>query len=132
MARDGEQVDVEIIDVDRDLADRLGGICVKEDFLLPAQRTDFFQWLNNADLVVDCHDGDQGGVGSHSFLQLLHVNETIGLHGQVSDVKAALLEVSAGIEHAFMVRLTGYNVSPFVFVEAGHAFDGEIVGFCGT
>lgn len=45
MAADGHEVDVEVVDVDGDFADRLRSVRVEEDLLGPAQLADLLQWL---------------------------------------------------------------------------------------
>ena len=55
----GEKIDIEIADVERDVADRLNGIRMKQDFPLPTESTDFVDWLKAANLVIGMHDGDE-------------------------------------------------------------------------
>ena len=52
MAADRHEVDIEIINIDGYLADRLGSVGVEKYFLVPADLTDFLDWLNYTDFVV--------------------------------------------------------------------------------
>ena len=42
---------------------------------------DLFERLDHSDLVVDGHDGDEGGVGSECGPELVQIDETISLDG---------------------------------------------------
>jgi len=48
-------VDVQILDVDRQLAQRLSRVSVKEDLLLATEFANSFDRLHHTDLVVDEH-----------------------------------------------------------------------------
>ena len=52
---DGEQVDAEVVDVDRDLADRLRGVAVQQDAVAAGDRGDVRNALKGARLVVGVH-----------------------------------------------------------------------------
>ena len=56
---DREQIDAEISNIDGDFAERLGGIGVHEDAVLPADGGDLPNRLERADLVVRVHHGDE-------------------------------------------------------------------------
>ena len=53
MAADRHEVDIKLIDINRNLSDGLGRVGVEEYFLVPAYLSDFFDWLNHTDFVVD-------------------------------------------------------------------------------
>ena len=56
---DGRHVHLQIVDVERNLADRLHGVGVEQDALLLRDRADLGDRLNHADLVVGGHDRDE-------------------------------------------------------------------------
>ena len=53
MAADRHEVDIKLIDINRNLADGLGRVGVEEYFLVPAYLSDFLDGLNHTDFVVD-------------------------------------------------------------------------------
>ena len=56
---DGEQVDAQIVNIHRDLADRLGGVGVDERAALLGHGRQFPDRLDRSGLVVGVHDGDE-------------------------------------------------------------------------
>lgn len=132
MPADGHQVDVHRVDVDRDLPNRLRCVGVEGNFVLSAERTEFCDRLDGTYLVVDKHDGDERGVGADGCFYLFKVEAAVGLDWEVGDVKALLLEVAAGVEHAFVLGDGGDDVAFFVAVEVGDALDRDVVGLGGT
>ena len=71
VATDGHEVNVEVIDVNGDLASGLRAVCVEEHLALTAQLTDFLEGLNDSNLIVHCHHGNKHCIGTNGFLQLL-------------------------------------------------------------
>ena len=53
------QVDLQLVDVERNLADRLHRVGVEQDALLLRDRADLGDRLDDADLVVGGHDRDE-------------------------------------------------------------------------
>ena len=88
--------------------------------------------LDDADLVVDRHDRDERSGGTQRFLELLEVDQAVGLDGEVSDLEAFLLEATARVEHTLVLGLGGDNVVLFGLVEMGDTLDGHVVGLGGT
>jgi hypothetical protein len=106
MSAHTQHVDAHLVHVDLDLPDGLGGVGVEPDALVSvADFADLFQGLDDADLVVDSHDGDEGGVGSDGGFELGKGDETVLLDGEVGDVEAVLGEVSARVEDALVLLL---------------------------
>lgn len=120
------------VDVDGDLSDGLGSIGVEEDLLGSTQSANLSNGLDHTNLVVDGHDGHQSSVGSNGGLQLLHVNETGGQNGQVSDLEALILQVSARVQNALVLGLGGDDVSLSALVEPGNTLDDHVVGLGGA
>eukprot|EP00982_Pelagococcus_subviridis_P005219 29560-Pelagococcus_subviridis.AAC.3 len=120
---DREQVDLHVLDVDRDLPHRLRGVRVKEHLALAAQLADRLQRLHDADLVVHRHHRDDRGVVADRAAQLLEVDQTVRLHGQVRHVPPALLQPPARVQHALVVRLRRDDVLLLPRVEIRDALD---------
>ena len=53
---------------------------------------------DHAGLVVRHHHGDDGGVGPDGFLEQMHVERSVALHGQIGDIVALLLEELAEVD----------------------------------
>mmetsp|Transcript_36943 Transcript_36943/g.119160 ORF Transcript_36943/g.119160 Transcript_36943/m.119160 type:complete len:513 (-) Transcript_36943:27-1565(-) len=132
VGRDGQQGDVHLGHVDRDLADALGAVGVEEDTFVLADLANLIDRLQDTDLVVHVHDGDQRGVWADRLLQLLQVDDAVGAHGQVCHIPSVLhLQAAAGGEHALVLRLRGDDVLLLAAVEGGHALDSHVVGLGG-
>ena len=80
MTAQRHQIDVEVIDVDRNLAESLGCIRVEESFLASANLSNGFQILDNSDLVVDKHQADAEGFRCNAFSDLNSANNRIELN----------------------------------------------------
>jgi hypothetical protein len=83
---------------------------VEENFILSANLSNFFDGLYDSDLVVNHNDRDDDGVRSNSLLELLQINQTIGLYGQISHIEAQFLQVTAAVKHALVVDLRSDNM----------------------
>ena len=55
---EGEQVNIQLIHIQRDFPVGLDGITVEQDASLPADRTNFFHGLHDPDFIVGSHDRD--------------------------------------------------------------------------
>src|SRR5476651_2236413 len=127
VAGDAHQVDVHRLDIDRDLADGLGGIGMEESLLLAADLADLGQRLDDANLVVHRHDRHHHRLVGDGSAQLLEIDQAVLLHRQIGDREAFLLEMAAGIEHALVLGHGGDDVVLAVLVELRDAADGEII-----
>lgn len=83
---------------------------MEENFILSANLSNFFDGLYDSDLVVNHNDRDDDGVRSNSLLELLQINQTIGLYGQISHIEAQFLQVAAAVKHALVVDLRSDNM----------------------
>ena len=83
---------------------------MEENFILSANLSNFFDGLYDSDLVVNHNDRDDDGVRSNSLLELLQINQTIGLYGQISHIEAQFLQVAAAVKHALVVNLRSDNM----------------------
>jgi hypothetical protein len=104
VAGEREHIDVVGLHVDGDLADGLDGVGVEEDAFLVADFADFTNWLDDADFVVCVHDGDKDGFvrafGDDGALEVVNVDEAVGLDGEIGDDVAQLLELLASVRIA--------------------------------
>jgi len=121
VAADGHEINIEGVDINVNLADGLSCVCVEEHAVLPAELADLCQWLDDADLVVDGHDRDEGGCWLDGGLECLQnrisvrpsiqsnkgtyiqVDLSVLLHRQVGDFKALRLEGTARVEDALVL-----------------------------
>jgi hypothetical protein len=130
VAGDGHEVDVVGDDVDGDLADGLNGVAMEEDTLLMAELADGLDGLDDADFVVGVHDGDEDGLvgafGDDGALEVFHVNEAVGLDGEVGDAEAGLLETLTGVEGGLVLGDLGDDVVAALLVHLGNTLDGEV------
>lgn len=129
MPRNGHEIDIHLVNVDGNLADGLRGVGVEENFLAAAQLANLVHRLHNADLVVDCHDGNERRLRPDGLLQVFHADEAIGLDWQVGDIETFILQVAARVEHALMLGLAGNDVVLLAVAleEARHALNGHVV-----
>jgi hypothetical protein len=101
---DAHQVDVHLLHVEWDLTHGLRCVGVEVDTaVLPHERADLLEGLDDARLVVHGHDGHQdcllwpdGGVEGRER------DEAVPLHGEVGDFEAFFGELAAGVEDAFV------------------------------
>lgn len=104
VTRHAKNVNVHLVDVNLYLTDGLSGIGVEEDAsVLATDGANLLERLDDANLVVDGHDRNEGRIGSDRGLELLKRNETVLLDGKVGDVEAVLAEVSARVEDTFVL-----------------------------
>mmetsp|Transcript_43067 Transcript_43067/g.84220 ORF Transcript_43067/g.84220 Transcript_43067/m.84220 type:complete len:337 (+) Transcript_43067:513-1523(+) len=127
VARNRGEVEVPLVDVDFDLAGGLGDVGVEENLVLTADLADLLHWLDDPDLVVDCHDTAQHSVGAYRGPQLVEVHDTVLHHGKVRDLETLLLEDAAGVEDALVLRLGGDDVLLLPLVEPRDALDRHVV-----
>ena len=88
VAREREHIHAQFPDVDGHLADRLRGVRVEENPLLPGDPADLRDRLNHADLVVRVHDGDQHGLVGDGASDGLRVNKALAIHRRDHEVVA--------------------------------------------
>lgn len=78
---------------------------MEEDLLRSAELSNLLDRLYNTNLVVDGHDADNGGIGTHRGLELGHVDETVVSYWQVSDGEAFILQMSTAVKHTLVLCL---------------------------
>ena len=135
VAGDAHQVDIHRPDVDRDLADRLGGVDVQQRPGGVDQLRRRRDRLDRADLVVDRHQRDDRRRPFERGLERLQVGAAVRSNRQDRDLEAFVLKGSRGFEHAFVLGREGKDTGDAVaeaLAEARRAHDGEIVGLRGA
>ena len=98
---------------------------MKRNIEFLASLADFLHRLNHSDLVINCHNRNEPHIGPNSGLKLIQVDDLVGLHQQVGDFEALLLEVTAGIEDALVLSQGGDDVALLVLVEVQDSLDGD-------
>lgn len=69
---------------------------MEKRLVLPAELTDFLQWLHNSDFVVYVNDGTKKGVRPEGLLELLKVDQPRGeLNWEISYLKAHIFQSPA-------------------------------------
>ena len=127
----GQRCDVHIhfVHIERDLPGRLNRVRVKKYAPLPRDFPDFLHVLNNANLVVGRHDGDQDRFVRDRPFQIVEVDETLAVHRQKRDVETILFKMLAGVENRFVLGDAGDDVIAFLAIHPCDAFHRQIVGF---
>ena len=128
MGREGHQVHLHALQIDRHLAGALGRIHVEQDLARPGQLTDGGDILDDADLVVDVHQRHENGVVAQGRLELGEIDQSVRLGVQVGDLEALALELAAGVEHGLVLGFAGDDVAATLVVEVGRALDRQVVG----
>ena len=132
VSREAHQVDLQLLQVDLDLAGGLGRIDVEEDLALTQHLADGGNVLDDADLVVDVHDRDQDGVRPDGGLQVLQVDQAVFLHIQQRHLEALALQLAHGVERGLVLGLDGDEVATALLVEVGGTLEREVDRLGGT
>ena len=129
VAGEGHQVHFQLAQIDRQFAHALGRVNVIDDTARAAHFADGRDVLNDADFVVNVHDGNQNGVITHGRFELFQVDDPVALWRQVSHFVTFTLQLAAGIQHGFVFGFTGDDVLAFFLIKVGCTFDRQVVGF---
>src|SRR5882762_7483615 len=129
VAGDGEQVDIVLLDVDWDFANRLHTIDREDNAVFLGNLSDFRHGIDDANLIVGIHDGDQNCFRRNRFTHVFRVDAAIALYRQIGDFVAVLFEALTGVEHSFMLNGLGDDVIALFAVHFGDALDHQVVGF---
>src|SRR5215510_8576517 len=128
-----QEVDAEFLHVNRNLADRLYGVGVQIEMLLPGlaalldQRADLFERLDRPDLVVGVHYGDQRGFISQGFTRVFDPHNAFAINGQVGHAPALLFQSPARGQYRRVFDLRGDDMTALIPVGLGDAFDRQVV-----
>ena len=77
MSREREHADRGALDIEPDLARRLGGVAVQQGACFSNCPAQLIQRLHSADLVIGCHDADEEGVFIEGVAKSLGADETL-------------------------------------------------------
>ncbi len=129
MRRERHQVDPVFIYVNRYFANRLCSVGKQQHAVLAGNGADFFNWLNNADLVIRVHDSDQYCCRLNSCFQFLQIDQPLRVHRQVRYFAAQLFDVFAGIQNSFVLGYRCDDVIALAGVHFKYTFDGQVIAF---
>ena len=133
VGREAHQVDLELLQVDIDLAGCLCGIDVEDDALLAADFAQLGDRLNDAHFVIDEHHGSQHGIRTNGCLEYVEIKQTIFLHVEIGRFETLALHLADGIQNRLVLGLDGDDVLALgAGIKMGSALDGEVIGFGGT
>mmetsp|Transcript_30455 Transcript_30455/g.71157 ORF Transcript_30455/g.71157 Transcript_30455/m.71157 type:complete len:467 (-) Transcript_30455:143-1543(-) len=132
VARDRCEVQVPLGHVHLDLSGRLCNVRVEEDLVGAADLADLLHGLDDANLVVDRHHAAQHRVGADGSLELLEVHDAVLLHRQIGNLEALLLQHTARVQDALVLRLRGDDVLLLALVEASNTLDRHVVALSRT
>ena len=113
------EVDLQFIDIERDMSVCLDGIRMEEDALarllrmLLKARTDLCDRLDGADFVVRHHDADEQRVRTNRRHHRIRIDMALMVDRKIGHIEAPLLEIRAGMEDGMMLDHVGYDVTAF-------------------
>ena len=126
---EGHQVNFQLAQIDRQFAHALGRVNVVNDTAGAAHFADGSDILHHADFVVHVHNGNQDGVVTHRRFQFFQIDNTVALRSKVGHFKTFALELTAGIQHRFMLSFAGDDVLAFFLIKVGCTFNRQVIGF---
>ncbi|OPZ59587.1 MAG: hypothetical protein BWY87_00927 [Deltaproteobacteria bacterium ADurb.Bin510] len=103
VSRDGQEVDIQVAHVDRNLAETLDRVGVEQRALGMRQLGHGLDVLDGADLVVGHHDRDQGGLVGERQFEVVQADAALLVDRQEDHVHTALLEALGGLQDAGML-----------------------------
>jgi hypothetical protein len=127
-----EEIDFEIGDAHRHLADCLHRVGVEEDPFLFRDRADLRDRLQHADLVVGGHDRDEDRLVGDRVAQLVEADAAVLLDRQIRHARALLLELLAGVDDRLVLGHARDDVIALLAIHLGDALDREVVRLGGA
>ena len=127
MCGKGCQIDSESFDIEWNLPNNLCRIRVEDDAAFFTDGSDFSDGLENTNLVVSRHHGNQNCLVSDCCLQIIEADQTVVINFKVRDGLAGGLEVLACIEDGFVFRDDSDDVITFFGIHFCDALDGQVV-----
>ena len=82
-----------------------------------ADLSDFFDWLNGANLVVCKHDGNKASLVINSGFKVVNVNYSVFIHRQIGHAKTLFLFFFKRVQNCVVLKRRCYYVL-FVFHRA--------------
>jgi len=127
---DGKKIDAESFYVERNFSGGLHGIGVEIDVTLRGEFSNLRERLHGAEFVVGVHDGDERGVRTKSFFDLLDRDDAVGIYGEIGDGDGVFFKRLASVEDGFVFDIGGDDVFGGAGRGADDSENGVIVGFC--
>ncbi len=126
---DRQQVDIVLLHVHGNLADRLHAIDREDNAVFLGNLADFLDRIDDADLIVGVHDGDQNRLRRDRLADVLGIDAAIPLHRQIGHLIAVLFQPLARVQHRFVFNRLSDDVVALFAVHLGNALDHQVVGF---
>ena len=111
------EIDLQFIDIERDMGVRLDGIGMEEDALagfrcmLLKARTDLCDRLEGADFIVGDHDADKQRIRTDRRHHRIRIDMALVIDWQIGHIEASLLEIRAGVQDRMMLDLVGDDMT---------------------
>src|SRR6266851_4779956 len=125
----GQEIHLQLLQVDGNLAGGLHRVAVKDDAFGPADLADLGDRLDHADLVVHHHHRHEDGIGAEGRLEFVQIEQAVLLRIEVGRHEALALELAHRVEHRLVLGLHRDDVLALALVEIRRALDGEVVAF---
>ena len=90
---------------------------------------DFFNGLNNANLIIGIHDGYKYGSGLNSCFQFFQVYQSICFYLQVGYLTAQLFNMFTGIQYSFVFCSGSNNMVAFAGIHLKNTFYAQVITF---
>ena len=110
VAREGEQIDLERVDIDGDFSCGLHGVGVEVDVSFLGDAADFLERLDGAKFIVGVHDGGEHRFRADRAAKVSKINLTIGVRCKVGYASALFFESLASIQDGFVLDGGGDDV----------------------
>ena len=96
------------------------------------QLADLRDGLQDADLVVGRHDGNQNRLVGNGAAKIVEVDQAIFPDRKNADLKAVLFQALATVPDGLVLGGQADNVVPLLPIHLGHALEGQVVGLGGA
>src|SRR5215813_15331008 len=116
-----QEIDAELINLGRNLADGLGGIGVKQDAAFMGDSGAILDRLDGADLVVGVHDADEDRARRDRPAKVVGINPARAVNRQIGHAGAQALEKPARFDDGRMLDARRDDVIAAVAVRKEHA-----------
>ncbi len=132
MRGERKQIHRQRANVERQLAHRLRGVDVEGDASVATDFADGADILDDPDLVVRVHDGNEDGVGTQRRPKRIRLNAAGGVGRHIGNDEPFALELLARIEHGLVLDLRCDHVARLAGTGARYAQHREIVRLRGA
>ena len=110
MPRQRQQIDAQLVDIDRDFAERLGRVGVQRARRAARQGGDLADRLKRADLVVGVHDADERGAAVQGLAHRVGIDQSLAIDRHNRDPAAQAFEELARLQRGRMLDGAGDDV----------------------